>query len=51
MLPRFSMPYRELITSQPQVSFEPINFMELIGESMGIRIPDLYKAAAPDGRH
>ncbi len=35
--------HRELITYQPQVSFELVNFMELIGESMGIRIPDLYK--------
>jgi hypothetical protein len=35
--------HRELITFQPQVSFELINFMELIGESMGIHIPDLYK--------
>lgn len=35
--------HRELITYQQQVSFELINFMELIGESMGIRIPDLYK--------
>jgi heterodisulfide reductase subunit D len=35
--------HRELITYQPQVSFELINFMELIGESMGMRIPDLYK--------
>jgi hypothetical protein len=25
------------------VSFELINFMELIGEAMGIHIPDLYK--------
>ena len=32
--------HRELITYQAQVSFELINFMELIGESMGIRIPD-----------
>ena len=31
------------IAYQPQVSFELINFMELIGESMGIHIPDLYK--------
>ena len=31
--------HRELITYQPQVSFELINFMELIGERMGIRIP------------
>jgi heterodisulfide reductase subunit D len=35
--------HRELITYQPQVSFELINFMELIGESIGIHIPDLYK--------
>lgn len=35
--------HRELITYQPQVSFELINFMELIGESMGIHVPDLYK--------
>ena len=35
--------HRELITYQPDVSFELINFMELIGESMGIHIPDLYK--------
>ncbi len=35
--------HRELVSFQPQVSFELINFMELIGESMGISIPDLYK--------
>jgi heterodisulfide reductase subunit D len=35
--------HRELVTYQQQVSFELINFMELIGESMGIHIPDLYK--------
>jgi hypothetical protein len=35
--------HRELVQYQPQVSFELINFMELVGESMGIRIPDLYK--------
>ncbi len=35
--------HRELVQYQPQVSFELVNFMELIGESMGIRIPDLYK--------
>jgi heterodisulfide reductase subunit D len=35
--------HRELITYQAQVSFELVNFMELIGESMGIHIPDLYK--------
>jgi heterodisulfide reductase subunit D len=35
--------HRELVQYQPQVSFELVNFMELIGESMGINIPDLYK--------
>ena len=35
--------HRELVQYQPDVSFELLNFMELIGESMGIRIPDLYK--------
>ena len=35
--------HRELVSFQPQVSFELINFMELIGESMGLHIPDLYK--------
>ena len=35
--------HRELVQYQPQVSFELVNFMELIGESMGIHIPDLYK--------
>jgi hypothetical protein len=35
--------HRDLIQYQPQVSFELVNFMELIGEAMGIRIPDLYK--------
>lgn len=35
--------HRELIKFQPSVSFELVNFMELIGEAMGIRIPDLYK--------
>ncbi len=35
--------HRELITFQPQVEFELVNFMELIGESMGIQVPDLYK--------
>lgn len=35
--------HRELVSFQPQVSFELLNFMELIGESMGISIPDLYK--------
>ena len=35
--------HRELVTFQPQVTFELVNFMELIGEAMGIHIPDLYK--------
>lgn len=35
--------HRELVAYQPQVSFELLNFMELIGEAMGIHIPDLYK--------
>jgi len=35
--------HRELISFQPQVSFELVNFMELIGEAIGLSIPDLYK--------
>ena len=35
--------HRELIQFQPKVTFELINFMELIGEAIGIRIPDIYK--------
>jgi heterodisulfide reductase subunit D len=35
--------HRELVKFQPEVSFELVNFMELIGEAMGIHIPDLYK--------
>ena len=35
--------HRELVRFQPQVSFELLNFMELIGEAMGMHIPDLYK--------
>jgi Fe-S oxidoreductase len=35
--------HRELVAFQPQVSFELLNFMELIGEAMGIHIPDVYK--------
>jgi heterodisulfide reductase subunit D len=35
--------HRDLIQYQPQVSFELLNFMELIGAAMGIHIPDLYK--------
>jgi Fe-S oxidoreductase len=35
--------HRDLIAYQPRVTFELLNFMELIGEAMGIHIPDLYK--------
>jgi heterodisulfide reductase subunit D len=35
--------HRELVKFQPSVSFELVNFMELIGEAMGLHIPDLYK--------
>jgi Fe-S oxidoreductase len=35
--------HRDLVQYQPQVSFELCNFMELIGEAMGVHIPDLYK--------
>ncbi len=35
--------HRELVKFQPDVPFELINFMELIGEAMGIHVPDLYK--------
>jgi hypothetical protein len=35
--------HRELVKFQPDVSFALLNFMELIGEAMGIHIPDLYK--------
>lgn len=35
--------HRELVKFQPDVPFELVNFMELIGEAMGIRVPDLYK--------
>jgi len=35
--------HRELVKFQPDVSFELLNFMELIGEAMGMHIPDLYK--------
>jgi len=35
--------HRELVKYQPNVSFELVNFMELIGEAMGMHIPDLYK--------
>jgi heterodisulfide reductase subunit D len=35
--------HRDLIAYQPNVTFELLNFMELIGEAMGIHIPDLYK--------
>jgi heterodisulfide reductase subunit D len=35
--------HRDLIAYQPQVTFELLNFMELIGVAMGIHILDLYK--------
>lgn len=35
--------HRELVKFQPEVPFELINFMELVGEAMGIHVPDLYK--------
>ncbi len=35
--------HRDLIAYQPKVTFELLNFMELIGEAMGIHIPDVYK--------
>jgi heterodisulfide reductase subunit D len=35
--------HRELVKFQPDVPFELVNFMELIGEAMGIHVPDLYK--------
>ncbi len=35
--------HRDLVPYQNDVSFELLNFMELIGESMGIHIPDVYK--------
>ena len=35
--------HRELVKFQPDVSFELLNFMELIGEAIGIHLPDLYK--------
>ena len=41
--------HRELITFQPQVEFELVNFMELIGESMGVPMQDLYKRLAMMG--
>jgi heterodisulfide reductase subunit D len=43
--------HRELINYQPQVSFELITFMEVIGESMGIHVPDLYKRLQLTNRH
>jgi Fe-S oxidoreductase len=35
--------HRELVKFQPDVPFELINFMELVGAAMGIHVPDLYK--------
>ena len=38
--------HRDLVHYQNDVSFELLNFMELIGEAMGIHIPDVYKRLA-----
>lgn len=35
--------HRELVPFQDEVAFELLNFMELVGESMGLHVPDLYK--------
>lgn len=35
--------HRDLVHHQKDVSFELLNFMELIGEAMGVHIPDVYK--------
>lgn len=35
--------HRELVPFQDEVEFELLNFMELVGESMGLHVPDLYK--------
>jgi hypothetical protein len=35
--------HRDLVHYQKDVSFELLNFMELVGEAMGIHIPDVYK--------
>ena len=35
--------HRELVPFQDQVEFELLNFMELVAESMGLHVPDLYK--------
>ena len=35
--------HRDLVPYQNDVSFELLNFMELVGEAMGIHIPDVYK--------
>jgi heterodisulfide reductase subunit D len=35
--------HREICHFEPDVSFEIVNFMELIGESMGIAVEDVYK--------
>jgi heterodisulfide reductase subunit D len=35
--------HRDLVHYQNDVSFELLNFMELIGEAMGTHIPDVYK--------
>jgi heterodisulfide reductase subunit D len=38
--------HRDLVHHQNDVSFELLNFMELIGEAMGVHIPDVYKRLA-----
>jgi heterodisulfide reductase subunit D len=38
--------HRDLVHHQKDVSFELLNFMELIGEAMGVHIPDVYKRLA-----
>ncbi len=35
--------HRELCHYEKDVSFEIVNFMELLGESMGLQSPDIYK--------
>lgn len=35
--------HRELCHYEDGTSFEIINFMEIIGESMGLKVPDRYK--------
>jgi Fe-S oxidoreductase len=39
----FHADHRELVGHQSEWPFEIVNYMELIGESMGLRRPDLFK--------